>query len=232
MNRFRDIEQLSAYLDGQLSQSDSAYLESRLESDRELVSALNDLRLTRGILRKLPARKAPRNFVLTRKMVGLKPPLPRTYSFFRFSSAFATLLLMLTFAFNAVMPRIAFGGMAAAPAYGGMGGGCTACGGGGPAAADPNLMQESSVAATEAPVATEAPAADLQPMAPVSTEMPLPEDSTRKEPEANPAPQEQPEVLSEPLGIPFEWQIILLVIGLSSMAAMFLIGQSAKRKWK
>ena len=224
MNRFRDIEKLSAYLDGQLSQSDSAHLESRIESDRELASALNDLRFTRGILRKLPARKAPRNFMLTRKMVGLKPPLPRTYSFFRFSSAFATLLLVLTFAFNAVVPRIAFGSMAAAPLVG-SGGGFTACGGGGPAAHDPNLMQESYAAATEAP------AADIQPMAPMPTEMPLPEDSTRKEPEANPAPQEQPQAQSEPLGIPFEWQITLLVIGLISMVAMFLIGQSARRKW-
>ena len=32
MNGFRDIEQLSAYLDGQLSPSDSARLESRLAS--------------------------------------------------------------------------------------------------------------------------------------------------------------------------------------------------------
>ena len=58
MKNFRDIEQLSLYLDGQLNSSDSKRLESRLTSDPELVSALNDIRAARGILRKLPARKA------------------------------------------------------------------------------------------------------------------------------------------------------------------------------
>ena len=90
MKNFREIEQLSSYLDGQLSSSESKRLEARIASDPELASAFNDLRAARGILRKLPARKAPRNFTLTRQMVGLKPPLPRSYSFFRFyhSAAF------------------------------------------------------------------------------------------------------------------------------------------------
>ncbi|NOT04811.1 MAG: hypothetical protein HOP27_09465, partial [Anaerolineales bacterium] len=136
MKNFRDIEQLSAYLDGQLSPSDSARLESRITADPELASALSDLRAARGILRKLPARKAPRNFTLTRQMVGLKPPLPRTFSFFRFSTAFATILLILTFAANSVLPRISFGAaapLAAQEAFG-VGDGCTSgCGGGGPA---------------------------------------------------------------------------------------------------
>src|SRR5687767_9252500 len=106
MKGFRDIELLSSYLDGQLSPSDSARLESRLNSDPELASAFNDLRAARDILRRLPARRAPRNFTLTRKMVGAKPPMPRTYFFFRFSSAFTTLLLLITFAFNVMGSRI------------------------------------------------------------------------------------------------------------------------------
>ena len=57
MNGFHDIEQLSAYLDGQLGPSDSARLESRLQSDPQLASAYDDLRATRGILR-------PRLFVI------------------------------------------------------------------------------------------------------------------------------------------------------------------------
>jgi len=109
MKNFREIEQLSSYLDGQLSPSESARLEARIASDPELASAFNDLRAARGILRKLPARKAPRNFTLTRQMVGLKPPLPRSYSFFRFSTAFATILLVLTFAANSILPNIRFG---------------------------------------------------------------------------------------------------------------------------
>ena len=40
----RDLELLSAYLDGQLNPSDSARLESRLASDESLRAVLNDLR--------------------------------------------------------------------------------------------------------------------------------------------------------------------------------------------
>ena len=76
MNR-RDTEKLSAYLDGELKPSDSTKLEARLKTDPELASVLNDIRATRTLLRKLPSRKAPRNFTLTRKMVGQNPPLPR-----------------------------------------------------------------------------------------------------------------------------------------------------------
>ena len=75
MNR-RDIELLSSYLDGQLSPSDSARLETRLIREPELRSVLRDLRSGRSVLRQLPMRKAPRNFTLTPKMVGKNPPLP------------------------------------------------------------------------------------------------------------------------------------------------------------
>ena len=101
MKNFREIEKLSAYLDGQLNESESARLESRIKSDPELGSVLSDLRATRSLLRKLPARKAPRNFTLTRKMVGLKPPLPRTYPLFRLATTFAAVLFLLSFSVNA-----------------------------------------------------------------------------------------------------------------------------------
>src|SRR5690349_20667774 len=160
MNGFHDIEQLSAYLDGQLSPSDSARLESRLQSDPELASAYDDLRATRGILRKLPSRRAPRNFTLTRKMAGLKPPLPRTYFTFRFATAFATILFAFTVAVNNIAPRIAYN-----PAllnYGSGGGGCTGGCGGGPdtvyqaplSEAAPAATEESSAAAQMAPAPT------------------------------------------------------------------------------
>ncbi len=45
----RDLELLSAYLDGQLNSSESARLESRLNSDPQLASVLTDLRATRII---------------------------------------------------------------------------------------------------------------------------------------------------------------------------------------
>jgi hypothetical protein len=235
MKNFRDIEQLSAYLDGQLSPSDSARLEARISADPELDSALRDIRSARGILRKLPARKAPRNFTLTRAMVGLKPPLPRAFSFFRFSTAFAAFLLMLTFAANSLIPRVGFGG-AAAPmmaqeAYGiGGGGGC-----------DEPCLPPIVAAATEAPVA-EAPSMS---MAPAPTEL-LPagsEDAARvaetptaaapaaKEAGNVPAAQDQPQVRNEAF-IPSSWQIGLLGIVLISALIMFAMRQFAIRKWK
>ncbi len=221
MKKFRDIEQLSAYLDGQLSPSDSARLELRISTDPELDSVLSDLRLARGILRKLPARKAPRNFTLTRKMVGLKPPLPRTFSFFRFSTAFATFLLMLTFAANSILPSVSFGAgapMMAQEAYA-IGGGC-----------DEPCSPSAMAAATEAPVV---PSMELA-AAPTETS----EDTARvaetpaaKEAGNLSAAQDQPQVQSEAI-IPSSWQIGLLIIGLLSAALMFGLRQSAIRKWK
>lgn len=220
MKKFRDIEQLSAYLDGQLSPSDSARLESRIFADPELDSVLSDLRLARGILRKLPARKAPRNFTLTRKMVGLKPPLPRTFSFFRFSTAFATFLLMLTFAANSILPRMSFGAgapMVAQEAYS-----ISGC--------DEPCSPSAMAAATEAPVV---PSMELA-AAPTETS----EDTARvaetpaaKEAGNLSAAQDQLQVQSEAI-IPSSWQIGLLIIGLLSAVLMFALRQSAIRKWK
>ena len=57
----RDLEQLSAYLDGQLTQSSQARLEIRIKSDPGLASALEQLRQTRAFLQRTPHRRAPRN---------------------------------------------------------------------------------------------------------------------------------------------------------------------------
>ena len=237
MKNFHDVEQLSSYLDGQLSPSESKRLESRLASDPELASAFNDIRAARGILRKLPARKAPRNFTLTRQMVGLKPPLPRTYSFFRFSTAFATILLVLTFAANSILPNIRFGAGApmSAPAaqelYAPPGIG------GGPAAT------EAPAAATEAPMAA-APSLEMS-VAPTATlpatnadsarivETPAVEAPTAKEAGTQSELQTQPQVDVEPeTVVPVAWQIALLVLGLVSGVAMLVLYRSAKQKWQ
>ena len=246
MKNFRDIEQLSAYLDGQLSPSDSARLESRIAADPELASALRDLRSARNILRKLPARKAPRNFTLTRKMVGLKPPLPRTFSFFRFSTAFATFLLMLTFAANVLIPRVSFGAgapMAAQESFGiggGSGGGCDPCLPAAPAATEAPVAE--ALVATEAPAL--APSADMNiaptATAPIATEdtariaeAPIIETPTAKDAANAPESQGQPEVSTKREAvIPLSWQITLLVIILLGALIMFGARQSAIRKWK
>lgn len=217
MKNFKDIEQLSSYLDGQLNSSDSKRLESRIASDPELASDLKDIRAARGILRKLPARKAPRNFTLTRQMVGLRPPVPQSYSFFRFSSAFATILLVLTFAANSLAPSLS----SPAPGFGfGMGGG------GAPATEAP-AATEAAVEQMPFAVATELPAnADS-----AATEAPLAPDSTMlKEPETETVPQDQAPVKIEAI-IPVAWQIILLVVILFSALIAYVINQNAKKKW-
>src|SRR5512139_2609985 len=132
----RDIELLSSYLDGQLSSADTARLEARLRTDPELRSVLQDLRGARSLLRQLPMRKAPRNFMLTPKMVGRNPPLPRSYPVFRFTATLASILLFFTFGLNLLGPQLA-----AQPAGFGMGGG---------GAPDPYAAAE---AATEPPAA-------------------------------------------------------------------------------
>lgn len=118
---FHDVEQISALLDGQLSQQETARLQLRIAADPELASVYQQLSQSRALLRKLPARRAPRNFTLTPSMAGVKAPTPRSFVLFRLASGFASLLLVLTFAANGL------GQLAARPpatelAYG-MGGG-------------------------------------------------------------------------------------------------------------
>lgn len=117
---FRDVEQISALLDGELPQQEVARLQLRIAADPELASVYRQLSQSRALLRKLPARRAPRNFTLTPKMAGVKAPTPRSFPLFRLASAFASLLLVLTFAANGLGQLAA--NAPAAPAYG-MGGG-------------------------------------------------------------------------------------------------------------
>jgi anti-sigma factor RsiW len=198
---FRDVEKLSAYLDGQLKPSEITRLESRLQSDPQLASVLRDLRQARGLLRQLPQRRAPRNFTLTPQMVGQKPPLPRSYPIFRFATALATLLLFFTFATNFMAPRLV---RTAAPYPVGIGG---YGGGGGP---ESEMTMESAEAAPEqqaapalaAPAATEPPVeAPAAPPVPLPTEMPpSAEDSARVVPEATVQPSQKSGVQAPPSG--------------------------------
>lgn len=240
----RDLELLSAYLDGELKPSDSTRLETRLKSDPELVSVLNDLRATRTLLRKLPQRRAPRNFTLTRKMAGQNPPLPRTYPAFRFVTAVATLLFFFSFGLNFMGKQLV-----QAPAFG--------MGGGGGGAAEAQSFAESepvleAPAAEEAPAepALEAPAAPAPAeVAPTITTAPA-EDATRimetpvaKEAEGESAiAQDQVSGMNEtmqtseaPKPLPLissAWQIGLAAVALVSALLMGLMRQSSARRWK
>lgn len=96
----REWEALSAYMDGQLSPAERMRLESQLKQRQDLVNALQDLRRTRAIVRAAPRHRAPRNFVLTESMVGVRRVAPRTFSLFstlKFASVVASFLFILVF---------------------------------------------------------------------------------------------------------------------------------------
>jgi anti-sigma factor RsiW len=112
----RDLEQLSAYLDGALSPRELAQLKARLEMELELASALKDMQRTRAALRRAPQRSVPRSFTLAHEMLGThRASLFSGWTSLNFASAVATLLLMFVFIgdFSANGVRLAAGAPAA-----------------------------------------------------------------------------------------------------------------------
>jgi len=87
----RDLERLSAYLDGTLSAREVARLEVRLRDDLVLRQELANLRETIRLVGSLPMVRSPRNFTLTPEMVGLKER-PRAYPVLQFATALATFI--------------------------------------------------------------------------------------------------------------------------------------------
>lgn len=242
---FRDVELLSAYLDGKLSQADSARLESRIKVEPDLRGILDDLSQSRALLRKLPKRRAPRNFTLTPQMAGVKPPLPRAVPSLRWATSLATLLLFATFAVNAFATSLA------TPSYMSLG-----KGGGGPdealvmesAPAEPAAAEPAATEAPEleaAPAATEAPSMVFEPTEPVvsATEMgdaalqptaqPLPtEDLALRNADAGPFIESAPQPQPAPLAIPIAWQIGLLVVALASGGLAWILSQLSDQSWR
>ena len=142
---FRDIEQLSAYIDGQISPTERTRLEIRIQSDQALAAALKELRQTRALFQRTPQRRAPRNFTLTPRMAGIRPPIPRIVPVFSWASAVAMLLFIFTLG-TSLVGQLSSGAvapmMAAAP---------SGLGGGPPAAANPAPATAAPAPATAAP---------------------------------------------------------------------------------
>ncbi len=90
-----DSDLLSAYIDQQLSTNERAALEQRLEQEPELRLALDELRATVEALRALPPVAPPRSFTLPATVRAPTPWL--SLGMLRFGSAFASVLLVLTF---------------------------------------------------------------------------------------------------------------------------------------
>ena len=236
---FRDVELLSAYLDGRLSPSDSARLEARLSSDHSLKLTLDELRETRGLLRRLPQRRAPRSFRLTPKMAGLRPPEPRAYPIFRVATVLATFLFVVSVALNGLAP-FAAQRLAAAPVpvYG-IGGGGPGSGGGGPS------ESSSAPAATEAPVLPLAAAMPTPTMegtqqaAEATSEPPVTQDSSRNlaapTGEANKAAPLQFGNAPGPSNerpVPLLWEIALGALAILSAVVTWLLRRNSERRFQ
>jgi hypothetical protein len=98
---FKDSEILSAYLDGQLSDSEKAKVEKELQAREELRKELDELRETSAILRSAPRLKTPINFTLTPNMVAQIQRKPVAFPLsLSFASALAMILLILSFVFQ------------------------------------------------------------------------------------------------------------------------------------
>lgn len=92
----RDLELLSAHLDGQLTPGDTEALLARLEQEPELTAAFKQLQRTRSLLRRAPQRRLPRSFMLTPQMAGQRQRSRLgAWSGLNFASALATLALIL-----------------------------------------------------------------------------------------------------------------------------------------
>lgn len=70
----RDIELISAYIDGMLNDAERSAFEARLARDAALQAELDSLRGTVQLVRDLPSLRAPRNFTLTPEMLAEAPP--------------------------------------------------------------------------------------------------------------------------------------------------------------
>jgi hypothetical protein len=93
----RNLEALSAYLDGELQVNERAQIEKMLEQDEDLKSWYEEIKRTRLVLRNTPTLRAPRNYFLTPDMVGQTGKSKWAFPVFRFASAFAALLLVLLY---------------------------------------------------------------------------------------------------------------------------------------
>ncbi|MFN8449335.1 MAG: hypothetical protein U0521_12315 [Anaerolineae bacterium] len=88
-----DLELLSAYLDGALSETERSALDARLRAEPELRRELARLQATVGLVKSLPPLAAPRDFRLSRSMA--RRPSVWTSAAFSYASAAAAVFLLI-----------------------------------------------------------------------------------------------------------------------------------------
>jgi hypothetical protein len=97
----RDLERLSAYLDGALSEKEASRLEARLRDEPTLQQAFQDLKKTAQMVASLPEVPLSRSFTLTREMVGIRER-PRVYPVLRLATALATFVFFVVVGVDAI----------------------------------------------------------------------------------------------------------------------------------
>ncbi len=93
----RDWQKLSESLDDQLNPNERKILEGRLKQNPDLRQALDELRVSRLIMRSMPRIKAPRNFTLDASMVDVQARASKGIiptGIWSMASVFAVLLLL------------------------------------------------------------------------------------------------------------------------------------------
>lgn len=110
----KDYLLLSAYLDGELTQSELQRVEKRLLTDQQFKRTSDELAYTKRMLRAMPKIRAPHNFMLTPERVKKTAKRQFFQPAWGLVSAVSTFLLLMIFAGTSILPRLGFS-MAAAP---------------------------------------------------------------------------------------------------------------------
>lgn len=77
----RDWAQLSAYVDGELSQRELIQLQNRIEDNPDFQAALEGLQNVKAVLAHTPKLSVPRNFKVTRVMVEIPQKQPQVMGY-------------------------------------------------------------------------------------------------------------------------------------------------------
>jgi hypothetical protein len=104
LNR-KELELISAYLDGQLPEAQRRQLRQRMAQDAAFKQAFEDLRLTRLALRSAPKIKRRRSFTLSPEMVGQRTRVFGLQAASRLVAVVATVMLAVVFAGDVFLLR-------------------------------------------------------------------------------------------------------------------------------
>ncbi len=106
----KDWINLSAYIDGALSEIERARLDKSLAESKDLQQELANLQRLKAAVRALPAKKAPRDFMLSPAMVKVRKQQVKLFASLRLASVAATILFLVAFAGEAILKGNIFQG--------------------------------------------------------------------------------------------------------------------------